>query len=46
MAMTILNYFFESIILHKFDIICLSETYLDSTTPTDEDKFWVHFDLF
>ena len=26
------------IILHKFDIICSSETYLDSTTPNDDDK--------
>ena len=26
------------IILHKFNIICLSETYLDSTAPTDADK--------
>ena len=26
------------IILHKFDIICLSETYLDSTIPNDDDK--------
>ena len=26
------------IILQKFDIICLSKTYLDSTTPNDDDK--------
>ena len=26
------------IILHKFDITCLLETYVDSTTPTDDDK--------
>ena len=26
------------IILHKFDIVCLSETYLDSTIPNDDDK--------
>ena len=26
------------IILHKFDIICLSETNLDSTVPNDDDK--------
>ena len=24
--------------LHKFDIICLSETYLDSNTPLDDDN--------
>ena len=29
------------IILHKFYIICLSETYLDSTTPTDDDKLQI-----
>ena len=30
------------IILHKFDIICLSETCLDSTsTPTDDDKLQI-----
>ena len=29
------------IILHKFDIICLSETYLDSTTPNDDDKLQI-----
>ena len=29
------------IILHKFDIICLSETYLDSTTPKDDDKLQI-----
>ena len=26
------------IILHKFDITCLSETYVDSTNSTDDDK--------
>ena len=26
------------IILHKFDVICLSETYLDSTIPNDDNK--------
>ena len=31
-----------SIILLKFDIICLSEIYLDSTSPTDDDKFQIH----
>ena len=40
--MNILNYFFwKHIILHKFDIICLSETYLDSTIPNDDDKFQI-----
>ena len=29
------------IIFHKFDIICLSETYLDSTTPDDDDKLQI-----
>ena len=29
------------IIFHKFDIICLSETYLDSTTPNDDDKLQI-----
>ena len=29
------------IILHKFDIICLSETYLDSTIPNDDDKLQI-----
>ena len=29
------------IILHKFDVICLSETYLDSTTPNDDDKLQI-----
>ena len=29
------------IILYKFDIICLSETYLDSTTSTDDDKLQI-----
>ena len=29
------------IILHKFDISCLSETYLDSTTPNDDDKLQI-----
>ena len=24
--------------VHKFDIICLSETYLDSTVPLDDDN--------
>ena len=26
------------ILVHKFDIICLSETYLDSTVPLDDDN--------
>ena len=26
-------------LLHKFDIICLSKTYLDSNTPLDDDNF-------
>ena len=26
------------ILIHKFDIICLSETYLDSTVPLDDDN--------
>ena len=29
------------IILHKFAVICLSETYLDSTTPTHDDKLQI-----
>ena len=29
------------IILHKFDIIFLSETYLDSTIPNDDDKLQI-----
>ena len=29
------------IILYKFDIVCLSETYLDSTTSTDDDKLQI-----
>ena len=29
------------IILHKFDIICSSETYLDSTTHNDDDKLQI-----
>ena len=29
------------IILHKFDIIYLSETYLDSTIPNDNDKLQI-----
>ena len=29
------------IVLHKFDIICLSETYLDFTTPNDDDKLQI-----
>ena len=29
------------IILRKFDIICLSETYLDSTIPKDDDKLQI-----
>ena len=24
------------IAIHKFDIICISETYLDSSTPSDD----------
>ena len=28
-------------ILHKFDTICLSETYLDSTIPNDDDKLQI-----
>ena len=49
-SMTILSYFFLKayIILHKFDIICLPGTYLDSTTPTDGDKLkipgYIYFD--
>ena len=27
--------------LHKFDIICLSETYLDSNTPLDDDNLGI-----
>ena len=29
------------IILHKFDIICLPETYLNSTTPSDDDRIQI-----
>ena len=29
------------IILHKFDIICLSETYLDSTIPNHDDRLQI-----
>ena len=29
------------IIFHKLDIICLSETYLDSTIPNDDDKLQI-----
>ena len=29
------------IIFHKFNIICLSETYLDSTTSIDDDKLQI-----
>ena len=29
------------IILHKFDIICSPETYLESTSPTDDDKLQI-----
>ena len=29
------------IILHKFDVICLSETILDSTIPNDDDKLQI-----
>ena len=29
------------IILHKFDIICLSETYLDSIIPIDDNKLQI-----
>ena len=37
--MTIPDYFFwRHISVHKFDIICLSETYLDSTFPIDDDN--------
>ena len=38
-----LDYFFcnHIFILHKFDIICLSETYLYSTTPNDDDKLQI-----
>ena len=28
-------------ILHEFDIICLLETYLDSTAHTDDDKLQI-----
>ena len=27
------------ILVHQFDIICLSEAYLDSTVPLDDDNF-------
>ena len=27
------------IAIHKFDIICISETYLDSSTPSDDSNF-------
>ena len=27
---------------HKFNIICLSETYSDFTTPTDDDTLQIH----
>ena len=30
------------IILHRFDIICLSETYRHSTIPNDNDKSQMH----
>ena len=49
-SMTILSYFFLKayIILHKFDIICLPGTYLDSTAPTDDGKLkipgYIYFD--
>ena len=33
------------IILHKFDIICLSETYLDSTAPIDDDKLHLRYNF-
>ena len=36
--MTILFRLKAYIMLHKFDIILLSETYLDSSTPTDDGK--------
>ena len=37
--MTIPNYFLNSYnSLHKFDIMYLSETYLDSNTPLDDDN--------
>ena len=37
--MTIPNYFLNSNnSLHKFDIMYLSETYLDSNTPLDDDN--------
>ena len=37
--MTIPNYFLNSYnSLHKFDVMYLSETYLDSNTPLDDDN--------
>ena len=30
--------FWKHLILHKFDLICLSETYLDSSISTGEEK--------
>ena len=29
------------VILHTFDVICSSETYLDSTTANDDDKLQI-----
>ena len=29
------------VVIHKFDRICLSETYLDSSLPTNNEYWWV-----
>ena len=34
-------YIYIYVILHKFDITCGSETYLDSTIPNDDDKLQI-----
>ena len=33
--------FKEHVAIHNFDIICLSEAYLDSSIPTNNDTCWV-----
>ena len=38
LPMTILCYLFWKDILHKFDIICLSETLLNSPTSNSDEK--------
>ena len=38
LSMTIPDYFFWWHIIHEFDIICLSETYLDSSIFLDDDN--------